>query len=125
MIISQKKVVTNQPLSNQPGVRKKMLFLPVEPIFQLYFLRKYASEDNNLHNTHCCLILLHFLSLQKLAQNSGMGWQKIAGKTATATAKFFPQRLIKTNDQIKSKLKIKSKLTSAGKPRNWQHCRLR
>ena len=32
-------------------------FIPVMPVFELFFLRKYASDSNNLHVTHCCLIL--------------------------------------------------------------------
>ena len=53
--------------------------VPVEPIFELFFSRKYAGDCNNLDITHSCLELLHLL----LAQNSGTRWQKIAQKTAT------------------------------------------
>ena len=55
----------------------------VGPIFRLVYLRKYASGGIDLYLTHCCLTLLHLLSLQKLAQNSGTKWQKITQKTAT------------------------------------------
>ena len=65
----------------------------VEQIFRMFYLQKYASDDIDLHTTHRCLTFLHLLSLQKVAQNSGTRWQK---KSQPATAKFFPQRLIKT-----------------------------
>ena len=45
--------------------------MSVELIFGLFHLRKYASDGQNLHVTHHCLIHLHLLSIQKLAQNSG------------------------------------------------------
>ena len=48
----------------------------VEPIFRMFYLQKYASDDIDLHATHRCLTFLHLLSLQKVAQNSGTRWQK-------------------------------------------------
>ena len=54
--------------------------MSVESVFRLFQLRKYASDGIDLHITDYCLTLLHMLSLQKLAQNSGTGWLKIAKK---------------------------------------------
>ena len=48
--------------------------MPGEPVFELFFLRKYAGDGNNLHITHSSLEPLHLLLLQK---------QKTARKTAT------------------------------------------
>ena len=76
-----------QTVSIQPslGVLQPVaaVLMSVKPIFVLFFLRNYASDGNNLHVRHHCLILLHLLSLQKLAENSETEWQKTAQKTAT------------------------------------------
>ena len=103
-----KKVITSRCQINLV-LGKKCVLLPVEPIFELYFLRKYASNRNNFHITHRCLIFLHLFSLQKLARNSGVRWQKIAQKTATGDCYIFPA----TPNQ--------NQPNSEGKPRNWQH----
>ena len=57
--------------------------MSVELVFRLFQLRKYASDSINLHIVHRRLTLLHLLSLQKPAQNSGTGWLKIAQKIVT------------------------------------------
>ena len=67
--------------------------MSVEPVFSVFYLQIYASDGIELHITHRVLAHLHLLSLQKLAQNSETGWQK----PQSATAKFFPQCLIKTH----------------------------
>ena len=63
--------------------------MSVEPDFRLFHLRKYASDGIDLKITYRCLTLLPLLSLQKLAQNSGTGYHKIAKKPQPTTAKFF------------------------------------
>ena len=64
--------------------------MSVEPVFRLFHLRKYASDGINLHITHRCLTLLHLLSLQKLAQNSGTIMAKNSPKTTTHDRQIFP-----------------------------------
>ena len=63
--------------------------MSVEPDFRLFHFRKYAIDGIDLQITYRCLTLLHLLSLQKLAQNSGTRWHKIAKKPQPTTTKFF------------------------------------